>query len=126
MFDWSSVRVLPVAEPIAFTSLNAAVYSALSKAGGPSGFRNWVELLMAHGVMLPHCGAAAARFAGGVGLQSPGSDPGVYGTTALAPSFARRVRIAAPTVFPNVIPADFPGPSGTLDKLFVSAVSYIA
>jgi hypothetical protein len=81
---------------------------------------------MAHGVMLPHCGAAAGAFAGGVGLQSPGADPGVYGTTALAPSIARRARIAAPTVFPKAIPAVFPGPLGTLDKLFASPASYEA
>ena len=60
MFDWSCVRVVLVAEPISFTWLNAAVYSALSKAGGPSGFRNWEGLVMAHGVTLAHCGAAAA------------------------------------------------------------------
>ena len=101
MLDWSCVRVVLVAEPISFTWLNAAVYSALSKAGGPSGFRNWEGLVMAHGVMLAHCGAAAGAFAGGVGLHSPGCDPGVYGTTTLAPSFARRARIAAPTVFPK-------------------------
>jgi hypothetical protein len=45
---------------------------------------------------------------------------------ALAPSFARRVRIAAPTLFPNAIPAALPGPSGTLDKLLASAASYAA
>src|SRR5262245_3719055 len=54
MFVWSSVRVELVAEPIAFTSLNAAMYSALVKAGGPSGFRNCEGLVMAQGVIVAH------------------------------------------------------------------------
>src|SRR5688572_20965842 len=107
MFDWSCVRVILFAEPISFTWLNAAVYSALSTAGGPSGFRNCEVLVMAHGDRFAHCGAAAGAFPGGVGLHSPGCDPGVYGTTRLAPSFARKARMAAPTVFPKVIPAVF-------------------
>src|SRR5687768_2541187 len=43
MAVWSAVRVALVAEPSSLTSLKAAVYAALSSAGGAAG-RNWSPL----------------------------------------------------------------------------------
>src|SRR5437660_7016601 len=79
-----SVRVVLSARPRLLTSLKAAAYSALSSAGGGAG-RNCEPADMANGVTYGHCGASAGKNAGGVGRQSPGSVPGVYGTTAVEP-----------------------------------------
>src|SRR5438105_12486044 len=81
----SAVRVVLSTRPRLLTSLKAAAYSALSSAGGGAG-RNCDPLVIAKGVTWGHCGASAGKNAGGVGCQSPGLVPGVYGTTAAEPS----------------------------------------
>ena len=63
MAVWSAVRVALVAEPSSLTSLKAAVYSALSSAGGAAG-RNWSPLVMANGVTSGQCGVQAGRVGG--------------------------------------------------------------
>ncbi len=61
MADWSAVRVALVADPISFTSRKFAVYSALSKAGGPLGSRNCEPLVIAHGVTNCQFGKSGGR-----------------------------------------------------------------
>src|SRR5262245_50723223 len=69
---WSAVRVVEVALPSDLTSLKAAAYSALSRAGGGPG-RNWEELSTANGVTSETWALAAAVRSGGVGCHWPGS-----------------------------------------------------
>src|SRR5262245_10475421 len=71
---WSAVRVALVADPISLTSRKLAVYSGLSNAGGPLGSRNCDPLVIAHGVTNRQFGKSGAANAGGVGIQSPGSE----------------------------------------------------
>src|SRR4051794_31445103 len=87
----SAVRVVLSARPRPLTSLKAVAYAALSSAGGGPG-RNCEPADIANGVTYGHCGASAGKKAGGVGRQSPGSVPGVYGTVALEPSVLRQSR----------------------------------
>src|SRR5262245_20800288 len=119
----SGVRVLGVvvpSPPRALTSRYALVYSALVSAGGGPG-RNWSPRASANGVTEGHCGVAAgspgSSAGGGVGLgrgvgcQSPGSVPGVYGTMAADPSFARQASTSPATNCPRATPAVSAGPS---------------
>src|SRR5437764_6137334 len=99
----SAVRVVLVALPRSLTSLNAAAYAALSSAGGAPG-RNCEPEDSANGVTYRHCGASAGAKAGGVGCQSPGSVPGVYGTVAPDPSVLRQSRICWATSWPTSTP----------------------
>jgi hypothetical protein len=69
---WSGVRVEPVALPSALTSLSAAAYSGLVRAGGGGG-RNWELLVTANGVMEGTCTLPAGLKSGGVGCHWPGS-----------------------------------------------------
>src|SRR5438874_13372679 len=99
----SAVRVVLVALPRLLTSLNAAAYAALSSAGGGGG-RNCEPPVIANGVTYGHWGASAGRLAGGVGCQSPGSVPGVYGTVAPDPSVLRQSRICRAASLPTSVP----------------------
>src|SRR5579859_275805 len=72
---WSAVRVVLVAEPRLCTSLSAAAYSGLVKAGGGPG-RNWLPLSRTNGVTCPQVVKTAAGKFGGVGRKSPGFVPG--------------------------------------------------
>src|SRR5262249_59231077 len=69
---WSGVRAESVALPSALTSLNAAAYSGLVRAGGGGG-RNWPLLSTANGVISGTWALAAALESGGVGCHWPGS-----------------------------------------------------
>src|SRR5437870_1211371 len=99
----SSVRVVLSTRPRLLTSLKAVAYSALSSVGGGAG-RNCEPADIANGVTYGHCGASAGAKAGGVGCQSPGSLPGVYGTVALEPSVLRQSRICRATSWPTSVP----------------------
>ena len=67
----SAVRVDPVARPFSLTSLKAAAYASLPRAGGAAG-RNWSGELRANGVTSAHCGSRASAYIGVVGCQAPG------------------------------------------------------
>jgi hypothetical protein len=56
MAVWSAVRVALLAEPNSLTSLKAAVYAALGRAGGASG-RNGSVPGMANGLTSGQCGS---------------------------------------------------------------------
>src|SRR5215470_5509125 len=74
----SAVRVVLLTAPSSLISLKAAVYSALSRAGGAGG-RNWLPLVRAKGVTPPQCGSRPGAFAGGVGRHWPASVLPTYG-----------------------------------------------
>src|SRR5262245_31214424 len=69
---WSGVRAVLLRLPSALTSLKAAAYSGLVKAGGGGG-RNWALLATAKGVMSGTWALAAGAKFGGVGCHWPGS-----------------------------------------------------
>ena len=81
---------------------------------------------MANGVTKGHCVNSGGTKSGNVRFQSPGSVPGVYGTSERAPSLARQARIASPTCRPNSTPSNSAGPSGTVASASASAASNTA
>src|SRR5262245_35420156 len=111
MLVWSAVRVLLVAAPIAFTSFKAAAYLLLVSAGTLCGV-NCDALCIAKGVTSGQLGNSAAANAGGVGIQSPGWFPGVYGPMIEAPSLARSASICSATSLPSATPNSSGRPSG--------------
>src|ERR1700739_4557585 len=72
----AGVRVLLVADPISLISLKSRVYRGLVNAGGGPG-RNCEPSRRKKGCTVPQPGSSAGRNAGGVGIQSPGCEPGV-------------------------------------------------
>src|SRR5689334_8076538 len=68
---WSAVRTVLVVPPTAITSWYAAVYSALSRAGGGPG-RNCDGLAMANGVTNAKFRPTGGPNPGGVGDHIPG------------------------------------------------------
>src|SRR5207253_4618286 len=109
---WSRVRTLLVNEPTSLISLKSRVYRGLFKPGGGPG-RNCELFHSRNGRTVPQPGSNAGRNAGGVGIQSPGCEPGVYGATIAAsePSSTRRARSCAATLSPTVMPAARLAPS---------------
>src|SRR5436309_13763280 len=80
---------------------------------------------MPNGVTFPHCGDAAAEKLGGVGCQTPGPDPGVYGTCAVEPSVLRQARICWATACPTAVPS-IARPGGIPARSAASVASYVA
>src|SRR5262249_17864084 len=64
--------------PRSLISLEAAVYGAVSRAGGAGG-RNWSPWVRAKGATPPQCGVRPGSPAGGVGRHWPGSVLPTYG-----------------------------------------------
>src|SRR3989442_9685506 len=122
---WSWVRMELLTAPKALISLKSAVYVAPSSAGGGPG-RNCSGAVIVQGVTYRHCGKTAGAKAGGVGTQTPGPLPGVYGTVAAEPSLARRARMTAATALPSAMPSVLAAPSDTADRDAARAVSSAA
>jgi hypothetical protein len=80
----------------------------------PTGRISWCE------PRAPLAGSGGTGF--GVGCQSPGCVPGVYGVKSVAWSVARRARIATAAACPTATPSSFEVPSGTAAKAMAYAV----
>ena len=76
MYVWSSVRVEPVALPIALTSLKSAAQVALVSSGGPA-LRNCDELCRRKGVTPPTQGVGSLAWPGSSD-QCPGALLGTH------------------------------------------------
>src|SRR5215470_2839531 len=108
----SALRTVLLAAPSSLISLKAAVYAALSRAGGAGG-RNWSPLVRARGATPPQCGVRPGALAGGVGRHWPGSVPPTYGGGVTPdPSFWRSARIWSATDRPRATPSSSALPSG--------------
>jgi hypothetical protein len=122
----SSVRVLSVSLPSAFTSLNSFAYLAESRAGGGPG-RNWSDASITIGVIWPSHGVENG-FGGSVrgsavGRQTPGSGGMVNSTGAYRPSPARRSTMRCAAFAPYATPASSAQPSGMPSSEAVYAAS---